>query len=212
MRVRCPQAVRPPGALAEERFLGACLRCGLCARACPYKTLALADPGSGVGAGTPYFTARNIPCEMCEDIPGVKACPSGALDHGLIDITKARMGVAVLIDEGRCLNFQGLRCDVCYRVCPLIDKAITLDARHNARTAKHALFIPTVHADACTGCGKCEKSCVLDGEAAIKVLPVKLASSGGSSHYRLGWKEKEKAGRALIPDALELPTRRPDAR
>jgi ferredoxin-type protein NapG len=206
------QAVRPPGAIAEPAFLGACVRCGQCVRACPYGTLRLAEPGSGVGAGTPYFVARDVPCEMCEDVPCVKACPTTALDHGLTDIGKARMGVAVLVDEERCLNALGLRCDVCYRVCPVIDKAITLDTRHNARTAKHAMFIPTVHSDACTGCGKCERSCVLDGEAAIKVLPLKLAQAGGSGHYRLGWKEKEKAGRSLIPDAVELPVRRPEAR
>ena len=72
------------------------------------------------------------------------------------------MGLAVLVDQETCLNFLGLRCDVCYRVCPVIDKAITLEPQHNARTGKHALFIPTVHSDACTGCGKCEKSCVLE--------------------------------------------------
>ena len=29
----------------------------------------------------------------------------------------------------------------CYRVCPLIDKAITLEKQHNPRSDKHALFI-----------------------------------------------------------------------
>jgi ferredoxin-type protein NapG len=211
MRGAACAGAAPPGARAEERFLGACVL-RQCVRACPYNTLKLAELGSGVGAGTPYFTARGIPCEMCEDIPCVKACPTSALDHGLTDIGKAKMGVAVLIDEERCLNFQGLRCDVCHRVCPVIDKAITLEPRHNVRTGKHAYFIPTVHPEACTGCGKCERSCVLDGEAAIKVLPVRLASAGGSGHYRLGWKEKDKAGRSLLPDMVELPTRRPDDR
>src|SRR3546814_16397310 len=28
-------ALRPPGALSEEAFLAACVRCGLCVRACP---------------------------------------------------------------------------------------------------------------------------------------------------------------------------------
>jgi ferredoxin-type protein NapG len=204
------QAVRPPGALDESSFLGACVRCGQCVRACPWDTLRLAELGSGVAAGTPYFVARQVPCEMCEDIPCVKACPTTALDHDLTDIGKARMGVAVLVDEERCLNALGLRCDVCYRVCPAIDKAITLAPRHNERTARHAMFIPTVHGDACTGCGKCERSCVLDGEAAIKVLPPRLAQAGGSGHYRLGWKEKERAGRSLVPDTLELPVRRPE--
>ena len=82
------------------------------------------------------------------------------------------MGVAVLVDQENCLNFLGLRCDVCYRVCPVIDKAITLEKVSNPRSDRHAMLLPTVHAEACTGCGKCEKSCVLE-EAAIKVLPLR---------------------------------------
>ena len=35
--------LRPPGALPEAEFLGACLRCGLCVRDCPYDTLKLAQ-------------------------------------------------------------------------------------------------------------------------------------------------------------------------
>ena len=42
---RAAQVLRPPGALAEEEFLGACLRCGLCVRDCPPKTLKLSDWG-----------------------------------------------------------------------------------------------------------------------------------------------------------------------
>ena len=191
---RPAQALRPPGALAEEAFLGACVRCGLCVRDCPPKNLRLGDWGdaltrdwaSSVAVGTPYFEARKIPCEMCEDVPCVKACPTGALDHALTDITQARMGVAVLIDEENCLNFLGLRCDVCYRVCPVIDKAITLEKVSNPRSDRHAMLLPTVHADACTGCGKCEKSCVLE-QAAIKVLPVTLARGELGHHYRKGW-------------------------
>jgi ferredoxin-type protein NapG len=202
-------ALRPPGALAEQRFLGACLRCGLCVRACPYDTLRLAALGDGVASGTPYFTARRAPCEMCPDIPCVNACPSGALDRSLDDIDGARMGLAVLVDQETCLNYQGLRCEVCYRVCPLLGKAITLELRHNQRTGKHAMFIPTVHCEHCTGCGKCESACVLE-EAAIKVLPIAQAKGELGGHYRLGWKEKERAGRPLGPEVLEFPVRRPE--
>ncbi|NMF88508.1 ferredoxin-type protein NapG [Aromatoleum petrolei] len=200
-------ALRPPGALAEDDFLAACVRCGLCVRDCPYDTLKLAALGEAVPTGTPYFNARQIPCEMCEDIPCVAACPTGALDRSLTDIGKARMGLAVLIDHETCLNFLGLRCDVCYRVCPVIDKAITLERQHNPRSDRHAMLLPTVHSDYCTGCGKCEKSCVLPGEAAIKVLPVKLAQGSKAEHYRKGWEEKEAAGQSLIGEQIELPAR-----
>jgi len=195
-------AIRPPGALPEAEFLGACLRCGLCVRDCPFDSLKLARLGDGVANGTPYFEARDIPCEMCEELPCVKACPTSALDHDLEDITKARMGLAVLVDQENCLNFLGLRCDVCYRVCPVINKAITLEPRHNPRTGKHTLFIPTVHSAHCTGCGICEKKCVLP-EAAIKVLPLHLAKGQAHGHYRLGWEEKTKAGGSLVTPDVE---------
>jgi ferredoxin-type protein NapG len=121
------------------------------------------------------------------------------------------MGIAVLVDQENCLNFLGLRCDVCYRVCPLIDKAITLETQHNLRSGKHTMFLPTVHAEACTGCGKCERSCVLE-EAAIKVLPAQLARGKPGAHYRLGWEEKEKAGGELVPGMIDLPDRMPEAK
>ena len=195
-----PLAIRPPGALTEDQFASACIRCGLCVRDCPYDTLKLGRFGGDVLTGTPYFTARDVPCEMCDDIPCVKACPTGALNPELEDIDDARMGLAALIDQETCLNFQGLRCEVCYRICPLIEDAITLDLQHNQRSGDHAFFIPVVHSDACTGCGKCEHACVLP-EAAIKVMPRKLAKGKSAEHYRLGWEEKQKAGESLVsPD------------
>ena len=207
---RPAQALRPPGALLETEFLGACVRCGLCVRDCPPHNLKLSDWGdslardwaSSVAVGTPYFEARNIPCEMCEDIPCVKACPTGALDHKLTDITQAKMGIAVLVDEENCLNFLGLRCDVCYRVCPVIDKAITLEKVSNSRSDRHAMFLPTVHSDACTGCGKCEKSCVLE-QSAIKVLPLSLARGELGHHYRKGWSADSQQNRPQFNQAIQ---------
>ncbi|MEZ5722604.1 MAG: ferredoxin-type protein NapG [Paracoccaceae bacterium] len=199
-------AIRPPGALPEDDFLGACIRCGLCVRDCPYDTLSLAELGlDGAATGTPFFTARDVPCEMCEDIPCIAACPTGALDPGLTEIDDARMGLAVLIDQERCLNALGLRCDVCYRICPVIDKAITLELRHNERSGHHAIFMPVVHSDACTGCGKCEKSCVLPGAAAIKVLPRVLAQAEAADHYKLGWEDRD----PLVDEIIDLPDRLP---
>lgn len=99
--------LRPPGAINENAFASACVRCGQCVQACPYDTLKLATLASGLSAGTPYFVARDIPCEMCEDIPCAKVCPSGALDREIESIDDARMGLAVLVDQENCLNFQG---------------------------------------------------------------------------------------------------------
>ncbi|MFZ5798438.1 MAG: ferredoxin-type protein NapG [Desulfobulbus sp.] len=202
-------AIRPPGALPEDRFLGACLRCGQCVRACPYDALRLAGLGEEVPTGTPYFIARENPCRMCEDIPCRQACPSGALSRELATVYEAKMGLAVLLDHENCLNHLGLRCDVCYRACPSIDQAITLEVQVNRRSGVHTLFLPTVHSRHCTGCGKCENACVLEN-AAIKVLPLAQARGQLGRHYRLGWEEKEKAGGSLIPEALKLPSRRPE--
>lgn len=166
-------AIRPPGALEEIHFLSACVRCGLCVRNCPFDTLKLAKMGEPVTTGTPYFLARDIPCEMCEDIPCVKACPTGALDHDLLDISKAEMGLAVFTGVNTCYAFTGVgQCRACYLACPVKDKAITMEAHHrNGRD----VFMPTVHTDQCTGCGKCEHACITD-QASIKVLPRHLVT------------------------------------
>ncbi len=193
-------AIRPPGALPEDDFTGACIRCGLCVRDCPFDMLHLGEVGQEIPTGTPYFVAREKGCEMCEDIPCVAACPTNALNHDLTDINQARMGLAVLLDHESCIAFQGLRCEVCYQICPVKDEAITLERHHNERSGKHALFIPVVHSDRCTGCGKCEEACILE-QAAIKVLPMHLAKGELGRHYRLGWKQKDKAGHSLVtPD------------
>jgi ferredoxin len=57
------QAIRPPGALVEDRFLAACVRCGLCVRDCPPQNLKLSrgtGVDAGVAIGTPFFVARDI--------------------------------------------------------------------------------------------------------------------------------------------------------
>jgi len=194
--------IRPPGALPEDEFNGACIRCGLCVRDCPYDMLYLGQVGESIPTGTPYFIARDKACEMCEDIPCVAACPTNALDHELTEINEARMGLAVLVDQETCIAFLGLRCEVCYQICPIKDEAISLDRQHNVRSGKHALFIPVVHSDRCTGCGKCEEACILE-QAAIKVLPQRLAKGELGKHYRIGWEQKAQSGEALVSPDLE---------
>ncbi|MCB1877688.1 MAG: ferredoxin-type protein NapG [Chromatiales bacterium] len=180
-----PAAIRPPGALVEADFNATCIKCGQCVRACPYDTLDLATAGQDIPIGTPYFFPRDIPCYMCPDIPCKVACPTGALRADLSDIADSRMGLAV-IDMENCLSWQGLRCEVCHRECPLRDKAIGIET-HPRQISKHAMFVPIVHSDACTGCGICEKACPTE-KAAIRVVPAELVQGKIGEHYRLGWK------------------------
>jgi ferredoxin-type protein NapG len=187
--------VRPPGALEEAGFLATCTRCGLCVEACPYDTLKLARAEDGEAIGTPHFEPRRIPCYMCEETPCINACPTGSLVAGTA-IEEARMGLAVLSDQETCLAFQGLRCEVCYRACPLMGRAISLEFRPQERTGKRALFLPVVDSEHCTGCGACEHACVLE-EAAIKVLPRELAQGRLSDRYRFGWLDETETGRDL---------------
>ena len=151
-----PLVLRPPGALPEEDFLKACIKCGLCAEACENRdsnknkdgskrpgTLKMAKGGDHRMIGTPYFQPVNkreltwleqasgkydsdvklindgVPCYMCDDIPCVPVCPSGALDmpsllnkEKELDINKSRMGLAVVHKES-CIAFWGIQCDAC---------------------------------------------------------------------------------------------------
>jgi ferredoxin-type protein NapG len=195
-------AIRPPGALTEKDFISACIRCGLCVNDCPFPTLSLATEKDDIAIGTPFFTARDAACEMCDDIPCVKACPTGALDKGLTDINKAKMGLARIVDTEGCIAYQGLRCEVCFNVCPIRGKAITIEMKHNKRSGKHTLFIPIVNYDHCTGCGKCEEACIME-KSVIKVLPIHLAMGKRQDHYKLGWEEKQKAGKSLVSPDIE---------
>ncbi len=207
-----PLVLRPPGAIKEEDFLTACIKCGLCAQACRNRetnidketgkarpgTIQMAKGGDHKLIGTPYFIPTEVPCYMCEDIPCVPVCPSGALDvpsllneKAKLDISKVRMGLAVVHKES-CIAFWGIQCDACYRACPLLDEAITLEYQKNERTGKHAFLLPIVHDDICTGCGLCEMACVTE-KPAIFVLPREVSRGKAGNHYVKGWdKEDEK--------------------
>jgi len=179
-----PFAIRPPGARYEPDFHAKCIKCGQCVDACPYDTLRLASVGEPLPIGTPYFIPRDVPCYMCPDIPCKNACPTGALDPALEDINDSKMGLAV-IDIENCLSWQGLRCEICYRECPLTNKAITVE-HHPRKISKHAMFVPIVHSGHCTGCGICENACPTQ-EAAIRVVQPNLVQGRIGDHYRLGW-------------------------
>lgn len=212
-----PPVLRPPAALPEGQFLAKCIKCGLCIEACPYHALVLAAPGDQLPIGTPYFLPREKPCRMCRDVPCVAACPTGALDPPLVqepdadggaqfEINRARMGLAV-IDRETCIAYWGIQCDACYRACPLLDKAITIDYARNDRTGKHAVMAPLVHSDACTGCGMCEHACVTK-KASIFVLPREIAMGSSDVRYIKGWDTRDEQRMKDLPADTTTRTKR----
>lgn len=162
--------LRPPGAASPVDFAARCIRCGRCLEACPYQAIHAAPLNAGREASTPFVNARAQACRLCADFPCAAACPTGALSVPA-ERADAAMGTAV-VNEETCLSFQGMRCEVCYRACPLIDEAIRIDYRPREGDDIHAVFAPQVNAEVCPGCGLCEQRCpVGDPAPAIVVVP-----------------------------------------
>ena len=63
------------------------------------------------------------------------------------------MGVAVLIDQ-RTASTSSACAATSATASARHHQAITLEKVSNPRSDRHAMLLPTVHADACTGCGK----------------------------------------------------------
>jgi ferredoxin-type protein NapG len=100
--------LRPPGALPEDRFLGACIKCGQCVQVCPVYAIELADADEGFGVGVPFIDARAQACDFsCDALSCILACPTGALSHELKAKEEVRAGLASLVGPERCLARQG---------------------------------------------------------------------------------------------------------
>lgn len=161
--------LRPPGAVPEAEFAARCIRCLRCVEACPNNAIiALDDAFGGKIRNTPAIKARRQACMLCNRIEGeylkcTQACPSGALQPIRKDIEEIRQKVAMgtaEIDLALCYSYNNWSCGACYRACPLPGRAMTLGLWER----------PEVHAEACIGCGLCERSCIRYPQA-IRIRP-----------------------------------------
>jgi ferredoxin len=166
-----PYLVQPPGG-RENDLLAKCVRCGECMRACPTGGLQPSITELGLeGLWTPVLIPRlgycDYSCNACGQVCPVKAIPALNLEEKRQQV----IGTAY-IDQNRCIAWADhVECVVCEEMCPLPEKAITLEEDGTNSNSGDAMVVPLPHVnrDICIGCGICEYKCPVNGEAAIRV-------------------------------------------
>ncbi len=181
--------IRPPGAVAEDKFLAGCIRCTRCQDACDVGAIQLLTESYGKYAYTPYVDPVNRGCTLCMKCTDV--CPVGVLKKLTVEQRDQVDMASVEFRQDLCLSYKAKRirneqgmlmelgqeptesvapterrgpCGECYMFCPQRKKAITLEPG--------SFLAPNIHPDQCIGCGLCEEICrtVVRGEPAIKLV------------------------------------------
>jgi MauM/NapG family ferredoxin protein len=167
--------IRPPGALAEPKFLAKCVKCGQCMRACPTGGLqpVLTEAGPE-GIYTPMLVPKvgycEYYCSLCTQV-----CPTGAIKKQTIEAkNKLKIGTA-WVNKSRCIPYVlGKPCIVCEEHCPVSPKAIKL-VEVETKLADGTVAVqkaPVIDIELCTGCGICENKCPVMDDPAIFVTSV----------------------------------------
>jgi MauM/NapG family ferredoxin protein len=163
LRRDLPHLIRPPGA-KENDLLSKCIRCGECVRICPTGALHPSVAEAGVeGFWTPVLIARAGYCQFSCNACG-QICPVEAIPNLPLAEKQQQVLGAAYVNKDRCIAWSDHQeCLVCEEMCPLPEKAITVDYSEFSGGA------PVVDRTRCIGCGTCEYKCPVNGEAAIRV-------------------------------------------
>ncbi|MBL7048110.1 MAG: 4Fe-4S binding protein [Nitrospira sp.] len=167
-----PELIRPPGALAEKKFLERCIKCGECMKVCITNGLQPTFLEAGLeGIWSPILIPQTGYCEYRCTLCG-QVCPTGAIKKlPLEEKVNIKIGLAN-INKSRCLPYaHATQCIVCEEVCPTPKKAIWFEyVKVNSRElGEFHIQQPKVDLKLCIGCGICEKMCPVVGTPAITV-------------------------------------------
>ncbi len=167
-------ALRPPGT-DSQTLSSTCTRCGLCLKVCPTGALQINLAESEIeAAGTPVFIPRlgfcQYSCNACGQI-----CPVGAIPPLNLSEKQNKIIGKAYINPDRCIAWSDHQtCIVCEEMCPLPQKAISLESGEFSSPTGGTITIslPVVNREICIGCGICENKCPVAGEAAIRVYTI----------------------------------------
>ncbi|MFM7074162.1 MAG: 4Fe-4S binding protein [Planctomycetota bacterium] len=162
-----PLPVRPPGSVPEEDFLGMCIRCGECFKACPYHVIQPMGFEQGLeGLWTPRVVADAAGCAPSCNACG-QVCPTGAIRAlPLEEKRHARMGLAI-VNPATCLPHADREsCQLCVDECMAAGYRAIEFLRVHTRVNEagepiegSGFAAPVVLVDKCVGCGLCQMVC-----------------------------------------------------
>ncbi len=157
--------LRPPGAADDSKFLGLCVRCGNCIRACPTHIIKPDLTKHGLTSlMSPVLSFDEGYCrEDCVACTGV--CPSDALRPLAIG-KKPQIQIGLPeVDMNICLLGEDRECSECRRWCPY-------GAIRYVFSETEYCLVPQIDETKCNGCGACEMACPTSPKKAIVVGPL----------------------------------------
>ena len=200
VKLRREPRLRPPGALDEDDFLAACIKCGQCVQVCPVEALEPSDLSDGFGVGVPHLDPRKQACDFACDVGQcILACPTGALTYKKPDFLHPRKGAElpappVLIakqhDAEPTMEFRE-RMGVAYLARPdaclsVLGKGVNGPARPGLHALKRYTEVDRwkpIHVDEhpyqLDRCDLCARECPIDGAISIE----KVAGPGGVERF-----------------------------